>query len=63
MLPRSAAKTIVLTPSIGKAALAPGLTGNIDWACGSTTTTTATDLGLPVAAGSVLARYAPTQCK
>jgi type IV pilus assembly protein PilA len=61
--PQISGKTIVLEPSIGKAPLAPGLSGNIDWACGSATTTTATAETLPVTAGSVLARYAPTQCK
>jgi type IV pilus assembly protein PilA len=55
--------TIVLTPSINKVALAAGQSGNIDWACGSATTTTATAEGLPVNAGSVLARYVPSQCK
>src|SRR5579863_7893865 len=55
--------TILLTPSINKVALATGQSGNIDWACGSATTTTATAEGLPVNAGTVLARYAPTQCK
>jgi type IV pilus assembly protein PilA len=55
--------TIILEPSIGKVALATGQSGNIDWACGSSQTTTATAEGLPVTAGSVLARYVPTQCK
>jgi type IV pilus assembly protein PilA len=56
-------KTIELTPSINGAALAPGQSGNIDWACGSTTTTTATALGLPANAGTVRARYVPTPCQ
>ena len=55
--------TIVLTPSINKVALAAGQSGNIDWACGSATTTTATAEGLPVNAGTLLARYVPSQCK
>jgi len=46
--------TLVLTPSINKAALAPGLQGPVDWACGSNTTTTATARGLPVIAGTTL---------
>ena len=61
--PQISGNTIVLEPSINKVALATGQSGNIDWACGSATTTTATAEGLPVTAGSVLARYAPTQCK
>ena len=62
-LPQAAGQTIVLTPSIGGAALVSGLTGNIDWACGSLSTTTATARGLPVVAGTLLARYAPAECK
>jgi type IV pilus assembly protein PilA len=61
--PQISAATIVLTPSIAGVALATGQSGNIDWACGSATTTTATAEKLPVNAGTVLARYAPTQCK
>jgi type IV pilus assembly protein PilA len=61
--PQISGSTIVLEPSIGKTALVTNLSGNIDWACGSSTTTTATAEGLPVTAGSVKARYAPTQCK
>jgi len=60
-------QTIVLTPSIntgaGWVALAAGQNGNIDWACGSVTTVTATNRGLPVNAGTVPARFAPTECK
>jgi type IV pilus assembly protein PilA len=61
--PQISGYTIILEPSIGKVALKTGQSGNIDWACGSATTTTATAEGLPVTAGTVLARYAPTQCK
>jgi type IV pilus assembly protein PilA len=56
-------QTLVLTPSIGGAVLSPGLTGNIDWACGSVSTTTALARTLPVTAGSLLAQYAPAECK
>ena len=55
--------TLKLTPSIGGAAVATGLQGNMDWACGSSTTATATAQNLPVNAGSVKAKYVPTQCK
>ncbi len=45
-------------------ALAGGATGAIDWACSSTTSATAGALGLGgVTAGTLLAKYAPTQCK
>lgn len=55
--------TLILTPSIGGANLADGLTGNIDWSCGSTSTATATARGLPVSAGTLPAQYAPSECK
>ncbi|HWZ61592.1 MAG TPA: pilin [Steroidobacteraceae bacterium] len=63
--PQISGATIVLEPNspVGtQLAAGPG-TGNIDWACGSATTTTAAGEGLAVTAGTVLARYAPTQCK
>ena len=51
-------------PFIGGVVLATGLAGSIDWACTSLTMDTATNQGLGAAAvGSVLAKYAPTQCK
>jgi type IV pilus assembly protein PilA len=59
-----AAKTVALTPYVNKVPLATALTGAIDWACASTTQTTANGLGLAGAApGTVNPRYAPTQCK
>jgi type IV pilus assembly protein PilA len=61
--PQINGQTLILSPSINKVALATGQTGNIDWSCGSVTTQTATAEGLPVNAGTLLARYAPTQCK
>jgi type IV pilus assembly protein PilA len=54
---------ITLEPSIGKAVLAAASVGTIDWACASAANTTATNEGLPATAGSVLPKYAPTQCK
>jgi type IV pilus assembly protein PilA len=63
--PQIAAKTITLDPNSPdgtNVAAGPG-TGNIDWACASATNTTAAGEGLAFVAGSVLARYAPTQCK
>jgi type IV pilus assembly protein PilA len=62
-LPQAAGQTLVLTPSIGANPLAPGLQGNIDWACASQTNVTATARGLPSVAGSLLPRYAPQECK
>jgi type IV pilus assembly protein PilA len=55
--------TVVLTPSINKAALAAGAAGNIDWACAGATSTTATSRGLPVTAGTLLAKYSPAECR
>ena len=61
--PQISTKNIVLSPSIGKAALAKGLSGNIDWSCGSDANATATARGLPVGTGTVQSRYVPTECK
>jgi type IV pilus assembly protein PilA len=58
-----AANTILLEPSVQLAVLADGTPGNVDWACGSTGTATATAQKLPVTAGTVLSKYVPTQCK
>jgi type IV pilus assembly protein PilA len=59
-----AAATVALTPYVNTVLLATGQTGAIDWACASSTQTTATGLGLIAAkAGTVKSRYAPTQCK
>jgi type IV pilus assembly protein PilA len=56
--------TVTLQPNINKAALATGVTGNIDWACASSTNATATANGLAgVTAGTMPAKYVPTQCK
>jgi type IV pilus assembly protein PilA len=55
-----------MTPMINKALLATTLTGNIDWACTSSTNATATNAGMTLAtspATPVLAKYVPTQCK
>jgi type IV pilus assembly protein PilA len=55
---------IKFTPNINKVPIASGASGAIDWACASATNLTATAEGLTgVAAGSVLAKYVPTQCK
>jgi type IV pilus assembly protein PilA len=57
-------QTLKLTPYVAGAPLATGATGNVDWACASTTNTTAASQGLANAPkGTLLPRYAPTQCK
>jgi type IV pilus assembly protein PilA len=55
-------QTILLTPSVNKLALGT-TTGPIDWACGSVNTQTAKSENLPVNAGTLVAKYAPAQCK
>jgi type IV pilus assembly protein PilA len=57
------ANTLKLTPSVNKGVLADTNPGNVDWACGSVATTTATAQSLPVNAGTILAKYVPTICK
>jgi len=57
--------TLFLSPYINKAALAAGLSGNIDWVCtsaGQTTAAAAVGAAVP-AVGTILAKYVPTQCK
>jgi len=62
--PQINTKTVVLAPSINKVALVTNLQGNIDWGCSSTTQATAGGRGLPAqTAGTVAARYVPTECK
>ena len=66
VVPQLSGGTITFTPSVGGtqlAGLAANATGNVDWACASSTNVTATNLGLPATAGTVQARYVPTQCK
>jgi type IV pilus assembly protein PilA len=60
----AAANTITLTPNVNKVVLAATSQGPIDWACASATNTVATSQGLTVsAAGTVLAKYAPANCR
>ena len=66
-----AANTLTLTPwtrdtAAGQAyaaALGAGATGAIDWGCASATTLAATASGITVVAATMLAKYAPTQCR
>jgi type IV pilus assembly protein PilA len=66
--PQISNQTITLTPNVPDGTiLAAGAQGPIDWACASTTDSTATGT-LPTALrvfalGTVPAKYAPTQCK
>jgi type IV pilus assembly protein PilA len=60
------ADQITFQPSINKTALSvTGLSGSVDWACVSSTNTTANAALLPntAPAAPVLAKYVPTQCK
>ena len=58
-------KTLTWTPNVKGAVLAAGASGAIDWACGSTTNTTATARSLVVAgtAATMPAKYAPSECR
>jgi type IV pilus assembly protein PilA len=61
------ANVVNLTPNAVKAALAPSATStsaNIDWACASATSGTATGEGLAgITLGNAPGKYVPTQCK
>ena len=60
----AAGMTLTFSPNVKNVALAAGATGAIDWACASTTNTTATARGLAVtAAGTMPAKYAPSECR
>jgi len=57
-------KTLTMTPNVNKGALADATPGNVDWACASASNVTATAEGLTVqTAGTLPAKYVPTQCK
>jgi type IV pilus assembly protein PilA len=61
-----AADKVLLSPYIAGAALAGGLSGNIDWACTSAGNTTSKSViagGAPLPATPVATKYVPTQCK
>lgn len=56
--------TLTFTPNVQGAGLAAGVTGAVDWACASDANTTATARNLAVeAAGSLPAKYAPSECR
>ena len=58
-----AANVVTLEPSVQSLPLTDATPGNIDWACSSSANMTAQNQNLPFTAGTLLARYAPTQCK
>ena len=58
------ATTLSFTPNVQNAQIAAGATGAIDWACSSTTNTTASARNLEVAGnGTLPAKYAPGECR
>jgi type IV pilus assembly protein PilA len=62
--PQISGKTVILTPNALGTVLATGATGNIDWACTSANSSTATNRNLSFIGGAtVSARYVPTECK
>ncbi|MEP6739359.1 MAG: pilin [Caldimonas sp.] len=63
----AAQNTMILSPWIAGARLgtqnAAGITGAIDWSCQSVGVQTSTNRGLLGTAGSLLAKYAPSECR
>jgi len=56
--------TLMFTPNVKNAAIVAGVTGAIDWACATTTNTTAAAKGLTAHAnGTLPAKYAPAECR
>jgi type IV pilus assembly protein PilA len=56
--------TIVFTPNVQNAVPTAASQGSIDWACASLTNATATSRGLTsIAPGTLLAKYAPAECR
>ncbi|SHL16778.1 pilin [Phytopseudomonas punonensis] len=57
-------QTLTYSPNVANAVPTAASVGAIDWACGSATTATATGRGLGnVAQGTLLAKYAPSECR
>lgn len=58
---------LVITPFINDAGVlsapGPGVSGTMDWACNSELDSTSQSNGMVAGLGTLLARYAPTQCK
>mgnify|MGYP001060719020 CR=1 FL=1 len=56
--------TLTFTPNVQNAVIVDGVTGAVDWACASLSNETATARGLTVsAAGTLPAKYAPSECR
>jgi len=55
--------TIRFTPNVNKLPLALNSVGVMDWACASQGTDTAAGRGLTVNAGTLAAKYAPSECR
>lgn len=64
--------TLILTPYIQAgggaatalaAAIGAGTTGTVDWGCSSTTNATSVARGVTSAAGTLLAKFAPNECR
>ena len=57
-------QTIVLTPNVQNAAPTAASAGAIDWACASLTSVNSTARGFgSIVAGTLLAKYAPSECR
>ena len=63
----AAQNTMVLSPFIAGVRMGTqigaGITGAIDWGCQSVTTATSTARGIAGTAGTLLAKYAPSECR
>lgn len=56
-------RTLIFTPNVQGALIAPGATGALDWACASSTNATAGLRGLSSGLGTLPAKYAPAECR
>jgi type IV pilus assembly protein PilA len=57
-------QTLVLSPNVQKVLPTAALSGAIDWACASVTNQNATARGLGnIVAGTLVAKYAPSECR
>ncbi len=56
-------KTLIFTPNVQKALLSAASAGAIDWACASTSNSTAGSRGLSTGLGTLPAKYAPSECR
>jgi type IV pilus assembly protein PilA len=57
-------QTLMLTPNVQQAIPTAALAGPVDWACASATNATATARGFgSIAAGTLEAKFAPSECR